>query len=152
MAGQNQQKPKSENHFEKFTETMKSFAGDRDAYLHAHQKHMESHKKNIETLTEANKMALEVMRNVAELQQQYIKQAFESFSGMMKESMQNGVNQDSWKKHTEQLKDHMNRSVDHGTTVANMLSKSHKEVYEKMKGRVADHMQELKQTAQKTKH
>lgn len=146
------QKPKSENHFEKFTETMKHFVGDRDARLHAHQKHMESHKKNIEALTQANKMAAEVMRNVTELQQQYIKQAFESMTGMMKDSLQNGVNQDSWKKHTEHLKEHMNRSVDHGTTIANVLTKSHKDIYETMKGRVAEHMEELKATAQKTKH
>ena len=141
----NQKKHGSENHFEKAKETMKNFVGDRETMLH-------HHKKNIDALTEANKMAVEVMRNVTQLQQQYIKQAFESMSSMMKESTQHGVHKEAWKKHTERLKEHLTRSIDHGTNVAGVIAKSHKDMYEHVKSHVAEHMKDAKKSSEKTKH
>lgn len=133
------------NPFQMFTESMKNFAGDRDSMI-------ANHKKNIEALTEANKMAVEVMRNITQLQQQYIKQAFDSISGMMKDVMQNGMNQESWKKHTDQLKKHMNESIDHGVKVTTVLTKSQKDIYENMKARASEHLDEIKKASTKTKH
>lgn len=138
-------KHENENHFEKAKENMKNFMGDRETRLH-------HHKKNIEALGETNKMATEVMRNVAQLQQQYIKQAFEGMSSMMKESAQHGVKKDAWQKHTEHLKEHITRSIDHRTNVAGVIAKSHKDMYEHIKGHVAEHMKDVKKSNDKTKH
>ena len=127
MAGQSQS-------FDFMMNAMKNMGMDRE-------KMMESQRKNIETMNEVNKKAMEVMRSVSEMQQQYIKQTFEGISSMMKDMMGSGVQKDAWQKHAENLKKHMNHSVDHGVTIANTLGQSHKEIYEKMKGHVAEHMQ-----------
>lgn len=113
---------------------------------------MMSHRKNIEALTEANKMALDVMKNVAQLQQQYIKQAFETMTTMMREVMAAPMNHENhMSKNSEHMKKHLNAAVDHTANVAKMFTKTHKDIHEKMKGRFTDCAKEM-QTMHKAAH
>ncbi len=129
-------------------ETMKKMSMDRESML-------ASQKKNMESITEASKMAADIMKNLSQLQQQYMKEAFENMSTMMKDMMSHGATQEGWKKHTENLKKHLSHAVDHGATVAAVISKSHKDAYTSMKEHIADHMKaaaEKKSATKATKH
>jgi hypothetical protein len=105
---------------------------------------MMSHRKNIEALTEANKMALDVMKNVAQLQQQYIKQAFETMTTMMREVMAAPMNHEGhMSKNSEHMKKHLTTAVDHTASVVNIIAKTHKDIHEKMKGRFSECTKEM---------
>ncbi len=122
-----------QNPFEFLTSAMKNMGMDRDTMI-------ENQRKNIEAFNDMSKKAMEVMRSVSQMQQQYIKQSFDNLASMMKDAMAGGMTQETFKKNAESLKNHMTQSVDHGMTVASKLSESHKELYEKMKGQVTEHM------------
>lgn len=128
------------NPYEFFSSMMKNLTVDRDALL-------SSHRKNIEALTEATKMASDVMRSLTQMQQQYVKQAFESMSSMVKENVNKGVNQDTFKQQAESFKNHMNQSLEHGVTVASVVSKSQKQLYEMMKDHVNQHVESFQKKA-----
>lgn len=111
-----------------------------------------SQRKNIEALSEANRMAVDVIKNIAQLQQQYIKQTFETISGMMGEMMANPQSQETWKKSAETVQDQFNRSVQHGVNVTQVLSKSHKDIYDSMRNSLSQQMENVKKAGQKAKH
>ena len=48
---------------------------------------MENHRKNLTAIQDANKMAVEVIKTIAQLQSQYVKQTFEDMNAMMREIM-----------------------------------------------------------------
>jgi hypothetical protein len=124
------------NPYEFFSSMMKNLTVDRDTLL-------SNHRKNIEALTEASKVASDVMRSVTQLQQQYVKQVFESMSSMMKETVNKGVNQDAFKQQAEKFKNHINQSLEHGVTVASVVSKSQKQIYDMMKDHVNQNVESL---------
>lgn len=67
---------------------------------------MASHRKNLDALTEANKMAIAVMKSIAQLQGQYLKQTFEDFSTSLKEKVEKINPKEMAEKHGSHLKDH----------------------------------------------
>ncbi|MBX9976912.1 MAG: phasin family protein [Alphaproteobacteria bacterium] len=135
------------NHAEFLKDTMKKMSMDR-------QSRLESHKKKVESITEASKKAADIMKNLSQLQQQYMKEAFESMTNMMKDMMSHGATQEGMQKHTENLKKHLSHAIDHGTTVASVISKTHKDAFETVKQHVAEHMKATaeKKSAKATKH
>lgn len=126
------------NPYEFFSEMMKNKTVDREQMI-------SNHRKNIEALTQATKVASEMMRSVTQLQQQYIKQAFESMSSMMKDTMNQDKTQDRLKQHADTLKNRMNQSLEHGVTVSSMISKSQKQIYDMMKDHVNHNMESFRQ-------
>ena len=72
----------TQNQFQKVKDTMKETVKNISKKMPTLDKEamMNSHKKNMEALTEANKMAIEVMKSLAHLQSQYVKQTFEDIS------------------------------------------------------------------------
>lgn len=122
------------NPFEDIQEKMKSLGGkiphlDREAM-------MNSHKKNMEALTEANRMAVEVMKSIAQLQTQYVKQTFEDMSSIMKDMFVHPpMSKESVEKQSDHLKNQTNKAFEHGANISATLAKSQKEIFDIMHSR-----------------
>lgn len=106
---------------------------------------MQSHRKNLDALTEANKMAVEVMKSITQLQSQYVKQTFEDFSKMMKSMGQSGEQAN----HGEAVKDQLSKAMEHGSAITNTLTKSQREIMEMMHGRFSESVEELQEMQKK---
>lgn len=119
---------------------------------------MSSHKKNMEALTEANKMAIEVMKSIAQLQSQYVKQTFEDMTSIMRDTLSHPKkSKDMVEKRSHHLKDQVQKAFDHGATITSTLAKSQKEIFDLMHSRYHDgatHAADLREkfAANKTKH
>ena len=86
---------------------------------------MMSHRKNMEALTEANRMAVEVMKSITQLQSQYVKQTFEDFSSVMKDAGAHPpVSKEAMTNHAGHVKSQMEKAMSHGSNVAQTLANS----------------------------
>lgn len=128
------------NPFEMWMDSMKNVTSGRDSLL-------SSYRKNMEALTETNKMVMETMRSATQLQQQYIKQAFSDLSSMMKEAMTAGNQHELWQKNSQHMKHQIDHTLDHGVQVANLLSQSHKEMCQAMKSHFEEQVADVKKHA-----
>lgn len=116
---------------------------------------MMSHRKNMEALTEANRMAVEVMKSIAQLQSQYVKQTFEDMTSIMKDAMAHPpASKEAVAKHTGHVKSHVEKAVEHGSNIASTLAKSQKEIFDLMHKRYSEGMGEMIDLREKmrTKH
>ena len=139
-----------------FAEMFKTFAEMRSNMSMDKETMLESHRKNMEALTEANKMAADVMQNMAKLQSQYIKKTFDDMNSMVKENMSANTNQHAWEKHAQRAKEQWNYAMEHGTKLTEAMSKHGNEFYSKMSKRVSDSLDDFKNAttrgASKTRH
>lgn len=124
--------------FENFTQHAKDAKVDHKALI-------ESHQKNLRVLNEANKKAAEVMKSIASLQSQFVKQTFEDFNAMMRGMMTQKAGEPiDFSAHSETLKNTFERTLDHAHKVGNVLSKSGKEIYSNVQDRMEEGKDELK--------
>ncbi len=114
---------------------------------------MKSHRKNLEALSEANAKAMDVMKSISQLQNEYMKKAFEDFNSAMQEVMKS-KGKDAVEKHTTHVKEHITNAVEHGKTITTTLAKTQKEIFDIMHNRYKEGMDELKSlhTQATTKH
>lgn len=132
----------TQNPFQKVQENIKDFANkmpslDKEAI-------MRSHKKNMEALTEANKMAIEVMKSIAQLQSQYVKQTFEDMSLIMKDALAHPpASKEAAEKHSMHAKAQAEKAFEHGSSITATLAKSQKEIFDLMHSRYHEGAQEL---------
>lgn len=116
---------------------------------------MISHRKNMEALTEANRMAVEVMKSITQLQSQYVKQTFEDFSSIMKDKTAHPpASKEAISAHSEHIKSRMEKAANHGTNVASTIKNSQKEIFDIMHKRYSESMGEMIdiRDKMKTKH
>lgn len=127
-------------------EMMKAFAKpiDREAM-------MASHKKNLEALTEANKMAVDVMKSIAQLQTQYLKKTFEDMTHMAKDAMTSKPAPNQWEAHSLKMKEYIHNAIDHGSTIASTLVKSHKDMHEVFHKRLHENIKNVQEGLAKKK-
>lgn len=114
---------------------------------------LQSHRKNLEALNEANKMAVEVMKSITQLQSQYVKQAFEDFAKIMKGMGSGGG--ESPRETGEAVKTQLAKAMEHGSAITNTLTKGQREIMEMMQNRFAnsiDEIQDLQKKAGKKPH
>lgn len=110
---------------------------------------MESHKKNLEALNEASRMATKVMKSVAELQSQYVKKTFEDMNAMMKESMNANAKKNDLQKQTAQMQEQWQKAMEHGNDVSKVMTKHNQDMYKKMSKHFSDSMDNLRSMADK---
>lgn len=117
---------------------------------------MKAHRKNMEALTEANKTAIEVMKSIAQLQSQYVKQTFEDFTAIMKDAIANPpMSKEVIEKNSARIKEQFTKAWEHGSSITNTLAKSHKEIFEIMQNRAKEGAHEsldMIKKAKQTKH
>ena len=99
-------------------------------------------RKNIESLTEANKMAIEVLKSISKLQSQYIRQTFEDMNEMMKDMIKIKTKED-WEKQTDKMKDGMEKATEHGKNLMGILSQSNHSIFDVMQKRAFENFEEI---------
>lgn len=115
------------------------------------EKLLKKHRKNIEALTEANKMAVEVMQSLTQLQSQYMKKTFEDMTSMMQGMMSNSNQTNPAEKHTAVVKNHIDRTMEHGKAVASTLAQTHRNIYELFQNCMTSGMKEDKESSENKK-
>jgi hypothetical protein len=133
-------------HQQKYSQTAKDMFAKFHEH-HAHKAHkvdheavLAGHKKNLEALTDANKMAVEVMKSIAELQGQFVRQTFEDMNKMIRENMSHkpGEKKD-FSVSADSFKNSMQKAVDHAGKVGEVLKKSGGEIHAHLKNHVEEH-------------
>ena len=123
--------------FKAFTQNMKAPQVDRDGMIN-------NHRKNLESINDANKMAIEVMKSISNLQTQYIRQTFEDFNTMLRDMTSTPPSQEQWQNQSSRLKEAMSKAIDHSSSIANIVVKSNADIYSKMQNRMTDSFEGLK--------
>ncbi|WP_032112103.1 phasin family protein [Candidatus Paracaedibacter symbiosus] len=111
----------------------------------------------MEALTEANKMAIEVMKSIAQLQTQYVKQTFEDMSAIMRDVISHPpVSKEAIEKQSHHVKQQADKAFEHGSTISSTLAKSQKEIFDIMHSRYHEGAKEFfnqqDHVKSKTKH
>jgi phasin family protein len=114
---------------------------------------MNSHRKNLDALSEANKRAMDVIKSISQLQSQYMKQAFDDFSSAMQDMMKIKGTNEAIEKHSSHVKNHVSKAVEHGKNITTTLAKTQKEIFDIMRNRYKEGMDEFQEMHSKaTKH
>lgn len=133
--------------FKSFSETMKAPTFDRETVI-------QNHKKNVEAINDANKMAVEVLKTISQLQTQYMRQTFDDIGSMVRDmaSTQGKRDQNPMAAHSDRMRQMMTRSFDHSSEIAKLMAKSQQDSYGKFSEQFSQHFDEFKRAAEKKKH
>jgi phasin family protein len=125
--------------FKAFAEQGKTMM-DRDAVIN-------NHRKNLDAMNDASKTAMDLLKSVTNLQNQYTRQAFEDFNTLLRDMVQSPQAPEQWKKQATRLKDSMTKAIDHTANVSNIVVKTNSEFYKKAQNHAKDAFEEMKFTA-----
>ncbi len=103
-----------------------------------------SQRRNLEALSEANKLAVEGMQAVAKRQSEIFRQMMEEASQAMRDMMAAGSPEDKASRQTELVKEAFKRAIGNMRELAEMVSKSQSEAFDVINKRVTDSLDELK--------
>jgi len=117
---------------------------DVDAMLAAQQ-------KNLQAVTEANKLAIEGLQAVAKRQAEVLKQSMEEMASTMQHMMANGAPQDKMARQAELAKEGFEKVLANMKEVSEMVAKSNTEAAEVLSKRISEQLEEIKETAAKFK-
>ncbi len=124
--------------FEKFSDFAKASKPN-------HAKIMENHKKNLEALSDANKIAADVMKSLAKMQSEFVKQTFEDINAMMRNAMTQKPGQPiDVSNYSDVIQHSLQRTADHAKNVRSTLSNSGKEIHAKVKDRLEEVSEDIK--------
>lgn len=138
----------SQSHF------FKNFSQTGDMPKMDNEKMFSMYKKNMETLGEANKLAVDVMRQIAQIQGQFMRQTFEEIDHVVKENLafKNVEPEVQLKKNTEHFQGAVKRAMDHSTQVSQIMLKSNQDLFKSVQNRFDEGMKEMQANFNKTKH
>jgi hypothetical protein len=114
-----------------------------------------TYRENLNTMSEANRMAMEIMKSIAHIQSQYIKQVFDDFGQMIRENAE--AQQTAEKGNTstdpaQHFKKAMNRAFDHSAQIADILINSNHELFQTAKKTINDNVSLFNNIMFKRKH
>jgi phasin family protein len=110
-----------------------------------------NHRKNLEAMNEASKTAMDLLKSVTTLQNQYVRQSFEDLSTMMQDMMQKPQAPEQWEKQASRFKESVTKAIDHTSNVANIVVKTNSDFYKKAQNQAKDVFQEMKFATAKKK-
>ncbi|HXP97228.1 MAG TPA: phasin family protein [Telmatospirillum sp.] len=110
-----------------------------------------SQRKNIEALTQANKLAFEGVQAVFKRQVEILRQTLEESSTVAKELVEVGTPQEKAIRQTELAKDAFERALSNSRELAEIIAKSNSEAFELLNKRFTQVLDEVKDGIGKTK-
>jgi phasin family protein len=110
-----------------------------------------SQRKNIEALTQANKLAFEGVQAVFKRQVEILRQTLEESSSVAKELVEAGTPQDKAIRQTELAKDAFERALSNSRELSEIIAKSNSEAFELLNKRFAQVLDEIKDGISKAK-
>jgi phasin family protein len=109
---------------------------------------MEAHRKNIEALTEANRVAFEGAQAMARRQTEIVREAMDEAAKAMTQVQGAGSNEERVAKQTEIAKNAFETALKHARELAEMSAKSQNEALELLNKRVAESFDEMRDSMQ----
>jgi len=108
-----------------------------------------SQRKNIEALTQANKLAIEGIQTVARRQAEILRQGFEEASALMRDMMQPTSSQDMLTKHTDRAKTALEKAIANARELAEIVGKANSEAFDVINKRMTEGMDEVRNLVNK---
>lgn len=105
---------------------------------------MSAHQRNVDTITEANRLALEGARAIMQRQMEIVRQSMEDASSVATQMTGAATPAERMARQTEVMKDVYERSVSNLKELSEMASKSNGEVVDLLNGRFSEAMDEMK--------
>lgn len=112
---------------------------------------METQRKNIEAITEANKVFTENLQLAAKLQAKIMTQMIEDNTTIAQQIMADGTPEEKVSRQADIVRNAYERSVSEISELADLVSKSNRESGEIINKRVTASLSEFKKTIDKTK-
>jgi phasin family protein len=103
-----------------------------------------SQKRNLEALTNANKLAVEGMQAIMKRQAEILRQSMEEAAAAAQTLATTEAPQDKFGKQTEMVKDTFEKTIANMRELAEMMAKSNTEVFELLNGRISAAIAEAK--------
>ncbi|HCU06349.1 MAG TPA: hypothetical protein DIC42_02025 [Holosporales bacterium] len=118
------------------------------------EKTFAANKKNMESLQDANRMALEVMRQITELQSSFMQQTFDDVTEMVRENMafKNKTPQEYMANQGERIQMAVSRAMEHSSNISNIMLKSNQKLFKSVKTQFDEGMKEMHIHLSKMKH
>jgi phasin family protein len=119
---------------------------------------MASYKKNLETIVSANQVAMEVLSSLGNLQSKFMQQTLEDIEDTLETIVKSPSSvkpEDSLKACAKISQESWSKAVNHGKSVADMMSKTGLKVSNLLRDRAKEQMEESTSwmnAAKKTKH
>ena len=110
-----------------------------------------SQRKNIEALTQANKLAFEGVQAVFKRQVEIIRQSLEEGATIAKEMVEAGTPHDKAIRQTELAKDVFERALSNARELSEIIAKSNNEAFELLNKRFTQVLDEIKDSISKAK-
>ena len=111
-----------------------------------------SQRKNIEALTQANKLAFEGVQAMFKRQVEIVRQALEESATVAKELVEAGTPQDKAIRQTELAKDAFERALANSRELSEIIAKSNSEAFELLNRRFTQVLDEIKDGIGKANH
>ncbi len=109
-----------------------------------HEAVMSGHKKNLEALSDASKMAVEVMQSIAKLQGQFVRQTFEDLNKMIRDNMSHKPGEPvNFAASADCMKNSMQKAVEHAGKVGEILKISGGHIHAHLKNHAEEHLAEM---------
>ncbi|MBX9634592.1 MAG: phasin family protein [Magnetospirillum sp.] len=109
-----------------------------------------SQRKNIEALTQANKLAYDGLQAVVKRQVEILRQTVDEVAQATKDISEPGSPQDKAAKQTEMTKDAFERSLGNMRELAEMIAKANNEAFELLNKRFTQNLDEIRDVFLKT--
>lgn len=110
-----------------------------------------SQRKNIEALTQANKLAFEGVQAVFKRQVEILRQTLEESATVAKELVEAGTPQEKAVRQTELAKDAFERALSNSRELSEIIAKSNSEAFELLNKRFTQVLDEIKDGIGKVK-
>lgn len=105
---------------------------------------MATHRKNVEALNTAQQASAEMMRNLMQVNSQYMKQLFEEMNSQARSAMNGSSGHEKLNTQTEAVKGHVDKALRHTREVTEMLNQSTARVLDIYAKRFREYLDEAK--------
>lgn len=112
------------------------------------------HRKNMEALNEANTMAVNVMKQISQLQGQFMEQTFQEIGDVIQENLnfKNMASGEHLARNKNVVKNAVERAFKHSTSISQIMLKSNQDLFKNVQNRFEEGMKEMQENINKTKH
>jgi phasin family protein len=115
---------------------------------------LDMHRKNMEALNEANTMAVNVMKQISQLQGEFMEQTFQEIGEVIQENLnfKKMASGDHMTRNKNVVTSAVERAFKHSTSISQIMLKSNQELFKNVQNRFEEGMKEMQENINKTKH
>ncbi len=111
---------------------------------------MSSYQKNVELMSKHHQIAIETTQSLVELQNQYIKNAFDMWNEHIKQCCSKSPLEDKTTQHAEAAKETADKTIEHLRNINSVIAKSTEKMNESVQKRFKEGLEESLNMTKKT--